>query len=200
MPSFGPPDCGSCRRPLASHNWSHGRHAEIGRPRGRRAPELHEDRAGVRGARAPRQRRAAARAHRPALRPDITTSSSRSCRLPRADITSWASAPARMPSRPRARSSARAGLPRASPRLGASCPATSTPRSPRRSPRRSSACRCCHLEAGLRSFDRTMPEEINRVLTDHLPTLLLAHSRGRDHNLARRGHRPGPASPSSATP
>ena len=29
-----------------------------------------------------------------------------------------------------------------------------------------------HLEAGLRSFDRTMPEEINRVLTDQISTLL----------------------------
>ncbi len=36
----------------------------------------------------------------------------------------------------------------------------------------------CHLEAGLRSFDWTMPEEHNRRLTDHLSTLLLTHSRG----------------------
>ena len=30
-----------------------------------------------------------------------------------------------------------------------------------------------HVEAGMRSFDRRMPEELNRVLTDHLSALLL---------------------------
>ncbi len=34
-----------------------------------------------------------------------------------------------------------------------------------------------HVEAGMRSFDRAMPEELNRVLTDHLATLLLCSSR-----------------------
>ncbi|MDQ3609303.1 MAG: UDP-N-acetylglucosamine 2-epimerase (non-hydrolyzing) [Actinomycetota bacterium] len=44
-----------------------------------------------------------------------------------------------------------------------------------------------HVEAGMRSFDRTMPEELNRVLTDHLSTLLLCSSEvGRD-NLEREG-------------
>jgi UDP-N-acetylglucosamine 2-epimerase (non-hydrolysing) len=45
----------------------------------------------------------------------------------------------------------------------------------------------CHLEAGLRSFDRTMPEEHNRRLTDHLSTLLLTHSQEADENLEREG-------------
>lgn len=44
-----------------------------------------------------------------------------------------------------------------------------------------------HIEAGLRSFDRTMPEEHNRKLTDHLSDLLLAHSQSAVDNLAREG-------------
>ena len=36
-----------------------------------------------------------------------------------------------------------------------------------------------HVEAGMRSYDRAMPEELNRVLTDHLATLLLCSSRWR---------------------
>jgi UDP-N-acetylglucosamine 2-epimerase (non-hydrolysing)/UDP-GlcNAc3NAcA epimerase len=36
-----------------------------------------------------------------------------------------------------------------------------------------------HVEAGMRSFDRTMPEELNRVLTDHLSALLLCTGRPR---------------------
>ena len=44
-----------------------------------------------------------------------------------------------------------------------------------------------HLEAGLRSYDRTMPEERNRVITDHLAELLLTPSRDADSNLAAEG-------------
>jgi UDP-N-acetylglucosamine 2-epimerase (non-hydrolysing) len=49
----------------------------------------------------------------------------------------------------------------------------------------------CHLEAGLRSFDPTMPEEHNRKLTDHLSTLLLTPSADADENLAAEGIREG---------
>ena len=44
-----------------------------------------------------------------------------------------------------------------------------------------------HVEAGMRSFDRTMPEELNRVLTDHVSGLLLAPSAVAVDNLAREG-------------
>jgi len=44
-----------------------------------------------------------------------------------------------------------------------------------------------HLEAGLRSFDPTMPEEHNRRLTDHLSSVLLAHSDSAVENLAAEG-------------
>ena len=40
-----------------------------------------------------------------------------------------------------------------------------------------------HVEAGMRSFDRTMPEELNRVLTDHLSALLLCSSETSAQNL-----------------
>jgi UDP-N-acetylglucosamine 2-epimerase (non-hydrolysing)/UDP-GlcNAc3NAcA epimerase len=42
-----------------------------------------------------------------------------------------------------------------------------------------------HVEAGMRSFDRRMPEELNRVLTDHLSTLLLCPTPTAVDNLAR---------------
>jgi UDP-N-acetylglucosamine 2-epimerase (non-hydrolysing) len=44
-----------------------------------------------------------------------------------------------------------------------------------------------HVEAGLRSFDRSMPEEINRVLTDQLATLLFTTERRARDNLEREG-------------
>src|SRR5438874_3840251 len=44
-----------------------------------------------------------------------------------------------------------------------------------------------HLEAGLRSFNRRMPEEVNRVLTDHLSTLLLCPTETGVVNLRREG-------------
>ena len=44
-----------------------------------------------------------------------------------------------------------------------------------------------HVEAGLRSFDRTMPEEINRLLTDQVASLLFTPSADADENLLREG-------------
>jgi UDP-N-acetylglucosamine 2-epimerase (non-hydrolysing) len=45
----------------------------------------------------------------------------------------------------------------------------------------------CHIESGLRSKDWSMPEERNRVITDHLSTLLLTHSDDADKNLGAEG-------------
>lgn len=47
--------------------------------------------------------------------------------------------------------------------------------------------RVAHVEAGLRSFDRTMPEEINRLVTDSIADLLLTPSEDANVNLRREG-------------
>ena len=44
-----------------------------------------------------------------------------------------------------------------------------------------------HIEAGLRSFDRTMPEEIKRLLTDQISDFLFTTSTDADENLKEEG-------------
>ena len=46
-----------------------------------------------------------------------------------------------------------------------------------------------HVESGLRSFDRSMPEEVNRVVTDHLADLLFTTEASADENLRAEGIR-----------
>lgn len=50
--------------------------------------------------------------------------------------------------------------------------------------------RIAHVEAGLRSFDRSMPEEVNRIVTDALSDFLFTTEESANENLRREGHPP----------
>ena len=108
-------------------------------------------------------------------------------------------AAARAPARPRRRH-ATPSRPRACSRRSSRCSTAERPdagarlrrhqlHARGRARRGAGAVPVAHVEAGMRSFDRTMPEELNRVLTDHASDLLLCSSGDARPRPARRGRR-----------
>ena len=82
---------------------------------------------------------------------------------------------------------ARAGARARSRRIWWSFPATSTRPWGRRSCAAKLGIPVAHVESGLRSFDRAMPEETNRIATDHLSALCFLHSEEAIENLRAEG-------------
>ena len=162
-----------------------GRSADARRLRRRQPPAVREGGAAAPGARSARRTwcwSTRGSTTTTGWRASSTTSSA--SRRPR---TGSRSAPARTPRRPRAcwSGSSRCWPPRRP--TGSSSTATPTRRSPPRSRRSSSACRSPTSRPGLRSFDRSMPEEVNRVLVDAVADLLLCPSDVAVRNLAAEG-------------
>ena len=136
-----------------------------------------------------RDLRADARAHRPALRPRASATSSSSSSGCLSPTTTSASAPARTPSQTAQM------LTRLEPVLLRERPDLVVVVGDVNSTLAAALCAAklgipvAHVEAGLRSGDRSMPEELNRLLTDQLADLLFTTEPSAARQPGARGHR-----------